>query len=98
MLYLRCFFAAKASYTLEWCVSNSNPVAHQTHNPQSEVQNFQEECSRDLMVAEPVIAEAEAALNRWAREASLQQGGGVRAFIHTSPSLIRLQAYQLTPS
>ncbi|KAI8473051.1 MAG: flagellar outer dynein arm heavy chain beta [Monoraphidium minutum] len=30
---------------------------------QSEVQNFQEECTRDLSVAEPVIAEAEAALN-----------------------------------
>lgn len=32
--------------------------------PQSEVQNFQEECTRDLAAAEPVIAEAEAALNR----------------------------------
>lgn len=31
---------------------------------QSEVQNFQEECTRDLAVAEPVIKEAEAALNR----------------------------------
>ncbi|GBF97683.1 flagellar outer dynein arm heavy chain beta [Raphidocelis subcapitata] len=30
---------------------------------QSEVQNFQEECSKDLAVAEPVIAQAEAALN-----------------------------------
>jgi dynein heavy chain len=30
---------------------------------QAEVQNFQAECSRDLAVAEPVIAEAEAALN-----------------------------------
>jgi len=33
---------------------------------QSDVQNFQEECSKDLAAAEPVIAEAEAALNRWA--------------------------------
>jgi hypothetical protein len=33
---------------------------------QAEVQNFQEECSKDLAVAEPVIAQAEAALNRCA--------------------------------
>ena len=30
---------------------------------QTEVQNFQEECTRDLAAAEPIIAEAEAALN-----------------------------------
>lgn len=30
---------------------------------QSEVQAFQDECSRDLEAAEPIIAEAEAALN-----------------------------------
>jgi hypothetical protein len=31
--------------------------------PQTEVLNFQEECTRDLAAAEPIIAEAEAALN-----------------------------------
>jgi dynein heavy chain len=31
--------------------------------PQSEVTAFQDECQRDLAVAEPVIKEAEAALN-----------------------------------
>ena len=31
---------------------------------QTEVQNFQKECTQDLSAAEPVIAEAEAALNR----------------------------------
>lgn len=30
---------------------------------QFEVQQFQEECSKDLEAAEPIIAEAEAALN-----------------------------------
>jgi hypothetical protein len=30
---------------------------------QSDVQAFQEECARDLLAAEPIIAEAEAALN-----------------------------------
>jgi len=30
---------------------------------QADVQAFQEECSRDLTAAEPIIAEAEAALN-----------------------------------
>ena len=33
------------------------------HGLQAEVTAFQDECSRDLAVAEPVIIEAEAALN-----------------------------------
>jgi dynein heavy chain len=45
---------------------------------QSEVQAFQEECARDLLAAEPVIAEAEAALNSldkvWG--VGLRLGGG----------------------